>query len=661
MNRLVAAVWLLAFAVRCVYVWQISSAPFFDLRLGDAEAYHTWARRITAGDWLGRDVFYQAPLYPYFLAILYRIVGEAPAVLRLIHAAIGATSCAFVASAGISLFGPLGVLAGLGLAIYPPAIFLDALLEKSVLVTLFTSALVATLAAGSDRMTLRRSMAAGVILALLALTRENALLLIVPVLLWVAAGPAAPRGVLAAAGACVVVLGLVGARNYTAGGEFHLTTSQFGPNFYIGNRRGASGTYEALVVGHGSVADERDDATRLAEHAAGRSLGPDEVSSYWTRRALAEIRADPAGWVTLALRKALLTINAAEIADTESPQVYAEWSSLLRLLAPFDFGAVLVVGVPGALLTAHRWRRLWFLYAIGATYALSVVMFYVFGRYRFPLVPVLLLLAAGGIAELARVRMPNATGPGPVRAIAAVAAMVLALAASRLPLEDPRPARAVHYAGIATALRVDPTRRDQAIDFYRRALAEAPEYPPAHMGIGVLLAELERPAEAIPHYTAALESWPDYAEARYNLGRALAAAGRAEEASQQFRDALRLRPDDVDTHLALARTLLTIDQPEGAAQHYARVLSLQPDNNTALVGAGVALTQLGRPDEAIERYRRALQLNPRNDNAHNSLGWTLASGGRIAEAVPHFQRALEINPANLNARRNLEQVQQLQK
>ena len=49
----------------------------------------------------------------------------------------------------------------------------------------------------------------------------------------------------------------VGLRNKAVGGEFHLTTSQLGPNFYIGNHAGAIGTYEALVVGHGSAADER--------------------------------------------------------------------------------------------------------------------------------------------------------------------------------------------------------------------------------------------------------------------------------------------------------------------------------------------------------------------------------------------------------------------
>lgn len=659
MPRLVLGVWLLAFLLRCLFLWQISASPFFDLRLGDAEAYHEWARRIAAGDWIGREVFYQAPLYPYFLAIVYRLVGEGAVALRFIQAFIGATSCALLASAGISLFGRIGAVAGCGLALYPPAIFLDALLEKSSLVTLLTSALIATLAVPPDRIGVRRCLAAGLILAMLALTRENALLLIVPVLLWIACGPIGRRGVLAAATACAVVLVPVGVRNYTAGGEFHLTTSQFGPNLYIGNHRGASGTYEALVVGHGNAADEREDATRIAQGSAGRSLGPGEVSSFWTQRALADIRADPMAWLALLGRKAALTFNSAEVADTESLQVYAEWSSLLRLIGRFDFGLVFALGALGTVLTAYRWRHLWFLYAIGGTYALTVVLFYVFGRYRFPLVPFLLILAAGGVAEISRFWRTADRRPRRLRTMTAVGAMTLAMIVSRLPLDNQLASRAVHYSGIATALRGDPARRDRALEFYRRALTEAPQYPPAHLGIGALLAELDRPAEAIPHYRAALESWPDYAEARYNLGHALVATGRPDEASQQYAHALRLQPEDVDTHVALAKALLAMQQPEPAAGHYAQALALQPGNIRALVGAGVALTQLGRSNEAIENYRRALRLDPRDDDAYNNYGWTLATEGRIAEAIPYFKRALELNPANENARRNLEQAQQI--
>ena len=44
--------------------------------------------------------------------------------------------------------------------------------------------------------------------------------------------------------------------------------------------------------------------------------------------------------------------------------------------------------------------QLWILYAMLVAYAASVALFYVFARYRYPLVPLLVLFAAAGIVEL---------------------------------------------------------------------------------------------------------------------------------------------------------------------------------------------------------------------------------------------------------------------
>ena len=44
-----------------------------------------------------------------------------------------------------------------------------------------------------------------------------------------------------------MVLLPVGWRNYHVGRAFLVTTAQMGPNFYIGNHRGAGGGYEPMV------------------------------------------------------------------------------------------------------------------------------------------------------------------------------------------------------------------------------------------------------------------------------------------------------------------------------------------------------------------------------------------------------------------------------
>src|SRR5437016_3888423 len=91
-------IFALAFALRLIHIWQMRSSPFFAVLMGDARGYDEWAQRIAGGDWIGRDVFYQTPLYPYFLALIYRFAGHSPILVRIVQAVIGSCSCVLVAA-----------------------------------------------------------------------------------------------------------------------------------------------------------------------------------------------------------------------------------------------------------------------------------------------------------------------------------------------------------------------------------------------------------------------------------------------------------------------------------------------------------------------------------------------------------------------------------
>ena len=183
----------------------------------------------------------------------------------------------------------------------------------------------------------------GAILGALALTRENALVLSVALVLWMWSQHQEVwrRTVLLGVGV-LIVLAPVALRNGVVGGEWHLTTSQFGPNFYIGNHGEADGTYRPLRFGRGDALFERDDATALAEAAVGRELTPAAVSRYWVTRALTDIVAEPGRWFWLLGRKMALTVNAVEVADTESQYAHAEHSWPLMLTGWFSHFGVLV-------------------------------------------------------------------------------------------------------------------------------------------------------------------------------------------------------------------------------------------------------------------------------------------------------------------------------
>jgi tetratricopeptide (TPR) repeat protein len=719
-------VFLLALAVRVAHVWQIRRSPFFDVLLGDAHSYDAWAQRIAAGEWIGRDVFYQAPLYPYFLGSVYKLFGHNLLVVRLIQAGIGAGSCALVALAGRRFFSPaVGVIAGIGLAIYAPAIFFDGLLQKSVLDLFFLSLslwLISRLL--EERDDRRLWLALGLVMGALSLTRENALVFIVVILAWclVRLKPRATTAMRAnrqksdmASGmsrtrqAATFVLGLaivllpVAIRNYAVGGGFYLTTSQFGPNFFIGNNPNADGTYMSLRFGRGAPEYERQDATELAEHATGRTLTPSEVSSYWTARALDFITAQPGRWISLIGRKLLLLVNATEMLDTESQESYAEWSWPLRFGGWFGhFGVLFPLAVLGLFVTWPDRRRIAILYAMTGGYAASVLMFYVFARYRLPLVPLFMLFAAIAVSRLpalintARARLGGASQPGSgllISTSAAVSASLVVIAAAVLanwPILSKPLMIAITETNLAVALQAEGRSHDAvehyqraiaiqpdyapaynnlgvaeraagdvngAIAAYQRAIGMRPEYPDAHYNLANALLEQNKPREAAEHFRIALQSIPDSAGVSNNLGIALAAEGKGSDAIAAFRAAVAAEPTSATAHRNLADSLSSAGQTAEALAEFQRAIELDPNDAGAHYNFGSTLLDAGRFDEAISQFRATLRITPQSPEAHNNLGIALGSKGDLDAAVSEFQRALSLKPAFSDAERNLATAQ----
>jgi len=708
--RSVGLIFAAALLVRLLHVWLLSRSPYFDTLLGDARGYDEWARRLAAGDWIGTDVFYQAPLYPYFLGVLYKLFGHSLWAVRVVQALLGAGSCALLALAGQRFFSrTVGLLAGFSLAFYAPAIFFDALLQKSVLDLFFLTLSLWCIGRLVDNRSARGSwLGLGLAMGGLSLTRENALVFIAVIVIWALtatnvspgrSGGPGPAGAdrsreqhsLVGLGAFVLGLALVllpvAVRNYAVGGGFYLTTSQFGPNFYIGNNPQADGTYASLRFGRGAPEYERTDATELAEHALGRQLSPAEVSGYWTDQALTFITKQPGAWLTLVGRKVLLLVNRSEMLDTEAQESHAEWSWPLRIGRWVGhFGLLVPLAVVGLIVSWPARRRLSVLYLMLTAYAASVVLFYVFARYRFPLVPLLLLFAAAGVAALPEWIRTHAARPRITLAIVVVGAATLANwpllspplmmaitatnLASALQTEGKVQQAAEHYA---RAIELQPDyapaynnlgvlqrsmgRADDAIATYRRALSLKGNYPDAHYNLANALLEKGQPQEAAEHFTIALRSIPDSAGVANNLGVALAGQNRQQDALAAFRSATAAEPRSALAHRNLADALSAAGHLDEAFAEYRTAMSLDPQDPSAPYNLGVALLEAQRIPDAIAALRTAVRLAPQSVDAHNNLGIALGSSGDLDGAIAEFQRALAIDSTSAEARQNLEMAQ----
>ena len=109
------AIFALAFLLRFLHIEEIlKGSPFFDVLPGDLGGYDRWATRIVEQGWLGKEIFYQDPLYPYFLAFLYKFAGRDFFWIYTVQAFLGAWTALLLVLLGNRIFSRMtGIVAGL--------------------------------------------------------------------------------------------------------------------------------------------------------------------------------------------------------------------------------------------------------------------------------------------------------------------------------------------------------------------------------------------------------------------------------------------------------------------------------------------------------------------------------------------------------------------
>ena len=648
------AAWLgvfaLALGLRVLYLLEWHGTALFATPIGDARAYLEWARTIAAGDWFGHEVFYQAPLYPYFLALVLRATGSETWGPRLVQAVLGALACVLLGRATERFLGRVtGIAAGVGLALYAPAVYFDGLIQKPTLDSLLLSALLFVLAGASTPVGVGPAIGAGALLGLLALSRENAGVLVPVVALWLATLPGVTPPLRRAGAAAAFALGVllvlvpVGLRNQSLGGRFLVTTAQLGPNLWIGNHPGATGRYEPLRPGRGSARFEREDARALAVEAEGRELSPGEVSDYWRDRSLAFMRERPGEWLQLMARKSYLVFHATELPDTEGIEAYTDVSWLLRALSlPCSFGVLAPLALVGALARRSDWRRLWLLPAMALALAASIALFFVFARYRFVLVPVLMPLAAAGGLSLWSAFARGARERG--RALRLALAGLAAAAIVNWPLAEAGGGALTHYN--TGAMLLEAGRLTEARTELERAVAGAPGFAPARSRLGDVLRKAGQPARALEEYDRALALDPRLADAYAGRGIALDALGRASEADAAYRRALELDPSHPDANNNAANRLLAAGHAREALPLYGRALASRPDDVDIAANYGAALVQLGDDARALAVLDPVLAREPRHAPARFNRAAALEALGRRDAARADLETLVAQEPAD---------------
>lgn len=555
---------------------------------------------------MGDPVFYGLPLYPYFLALGYKLFHGSILAIKTVQVFLGVSTLFFVYKIGEKTAGSaVGLLAaGIG-AFYGPLFFHETIfIPESLGVPLYAVGFYLFLVFLEKRSFLR-GLVLGVVFGLAALTKAGIILFIfsfcVIFFLRLLRKRESLWPVLACLLGFLLTLLPVTAHNYLYGKDRVFLTYHAGLNLYIGNHPGAEGVF-AAPEGMGSNVDAQlEDSRKLAERALGRSLKPSEISKYWRDKALRFVVQNPRQFLKLCARKLLLFFDAREISDVEDYEFSKNFVPFLKW--PWvTFGALgpfVLLGFLACWKCRHRfWIYLW-----TASYLLGVMLYFVNARYRLPLLSVFFVMAAVGLFRVYESWKARAWP----RVFLYAFILLAGVWVTQLRLVGTSWARDYVNAGDVYLEKEEP---GEAMRFYEKALSIDPGSAKAHLAMGLALSKSGRADEAKERYLKVIEIDPSNSQAYNNLGMWYDRKGDGEEAERLFLKAVELKPHSFQAH-----------------------------NNL-----GMVYGKRGQYEKAIHEFGIALELNPKSYRAHTNLGLVFYRLGEKGEALRHWEKALEINP-----------------
>jgi len=695
--------------VRVAYLVDIRDNPDYAAPGVDADFHDYWARGLATGDWTTRPgvldphipttPYIRPPGYPYFLALIYYVLGDGPTGPRLVQFTLGlvnawlafvigrrwfSTAAALMWSAMMSVYWAFVYFEG---EFHDPAVSIFLLLAASFL-----------LGRWHEEGAVKHAAWAGVLLGLAALFRPNVAVLLAAAPLWMAltrrrAGrsrksmdparraahgtadrddspPATgPRGWVglsktalhgaALAGCGAACVSLATWRNILVADDFVVISANGGVNLYIGNHEEATGyaSGEIPLVGRFHTPYDYRPAVEKLERALGRPMTYSEASDYFAGQAWSFIRAHPGRFLELTLKKAAMYWGPHEIANNKELHYERAFSPVLSRL-PGGFTSVLALALAGAVgRVACRARS-------GTTLAAE---------------------PPGGLKPAARCGSENALGetgrgnansvqtggransePSGGGAVLSWFACVIAVqfltvlpffAAGRYRVAIIPFLMAFASVGLAEVwdwlrqrrgLRVGVWVATCAIAWMALSVPYAgtrPDLARWYHDRGGTCERLGRLDEALANYRQALTIDPRNVNTRLAVAEISAARGDVEEAERQLLQLLAWDHQYVgDAQYRLGQLLVQRGDAEAALPHFREAIRLEADNVNVRLALANALRGLGRVPEAIVELEAVLAIAPERVDAHAALGLLLRGQGREAKARWHLARALQLAP-----------------
>jgi 4-amino-4-deoxy-L-arabinose transferase-like glycosyltransferase len=401
-----AAIVLLAAGVRLA--WVASVDPDVGL-LDDAGYYNFFARALADGRGYIREdgvptAFWPVG-YPAALALMYEAFGPSLTAAKLFNVVLGAAATALVYALARSWFTrATAAVAALLYALWPGAIAYTSVTMSETLftVTFLASLLLLAGAPGRPEHAALGAIALGVVAASANYVRGQALLLPLLALPWLmhqSWRPAKAVAYAALAMATVLLLSLPWlVRNTDRFGGLTFLSTNTGINFWLGHRDGANGgpDYHAQL----EFARRFDHLPRIEQEPAWSREGLSDGLDYAISHPLEEVRLS--GLKIYQLYRSDADALLWNEQNGATPIFSDTMRYALRVVMDGYYYAVALLAIAGLYLGWRR-REVWpvFFCLVFGYWTLVHIVFYGEPRLHVPLQPLLAVLAAAAIVELA--------------------------------------------------------------------------------------------------------------------------------------------------------------------------------------------------------------------------------------------------------------------
>ena len=518
--RILAPILVVFAGIRIAFLNSLFETAIVKYLVLDSDWYLRWGGSLALGYGHPQGPFWVGPGYPLALAGLFKAAGSVTITLvPLAQFLLSIITIILLTLTVRRLLGDAAAFVTAAIAaLYAPWIYYDGMILSASWILFLNSLLLYLLLVRTnlvddepheDNKQLFTWGLAGLVCGASALARPSILIFAVLLIIAVLWMKRLPRRFLKLAVFSIMIVAVhipILVRNWRVEGSIAFATSSGGINFYIGNRDGASGFYDdAPWLTSSDVFRESEGYRKEAEARTGETMTLDQASGYWADTALREIFQNKTGWLKLMGRKLWLVLRSEELANNFSFNATQILVPFLQYI-PLQWGLLLPFSMAGLVLLWPRRKKFWplGLYALG--YIATNIIFFVSSEYRFPLILILLPLAAYflvSIWKLLEIKSWSKIG-------FAVIVYMLTLLIANWPSTSLRQAAspAVDYHNLGSIAALYGNDLD-ALRFYTRALILDDSHPGTRVGLADALWNLGSFDEARKEYELAGVDPPD--------------------------------------------------------------------------------------------------------------------------------------------------------